>query len=122
MNLLIISLATQVGVQRRMKFKSGEVRTHRLLEISDQFHTLRWELIESSQPSEVTAVISKIRCYRVSDNNSTLVEWSAEYSADASLDLVNYDQKSFLDNLVEMRNKMMGSRIAILYHVRLQII
>jgi len=48
-----------IGVKRKIKWKTGEIQTHRLVEISDQFYTVRWELIESNIPSEVTAVSSK---------------------------------------------------------------
>jgi len=64
---------TTVGVFRKIFWKNGEYQKSRLLELSDQYHTIRWELIESNPPSEVTAVISRIKCTRISETNSTLV-------------------------------------------------
>jgi len=107
----------QIGAKRKIKWKSGEVQTHVLVEISDQYYTVRWEIIDSSVPAEVTAVSSKLKCYRITETNSTLVEWSAEYSSDVSPSLVLFDKRSFMENLIEMRNRLLGNQIPVLYHV-----
>jgi len=78
---------------------------------------MRWELIESSHEHEVTAAVSKIKCSRISEQNHTLVEWSAEYSNDASSSFLAYEKRSFEENLVEIRSKLTGTQLPILYHV-----
>lgn len=106
-----------VGVVRKMIWKNGEIARHHLLALSDQHFYAVWELVESQPPSEVSAVISQIKCYRISENNQTLVEWSSEYSADAPSDLPSFDQKAFQNNLAEIRTILTGKPLPILYHL-----
>eukprot|EP01119_Soliformovum_irregulare_P013278 TRINITY_DN351_c12_g1_i1.p1 TRINITY_DN351_c12_g1~~TRINITY_DN351_c12_g1_i1.p1 ORF type:complete len:373 (+),score=69.18 TRINITY_DN351_c12_g1_i1:174-1292(+) len=106
-----------IGTTRQVTWKSGETRKSRLIELSDQYHTMRWELIESNPPFEVSAVISCIRCRRVTETNQTLVEWSAEYSSDVSRELLQYEQKAFQDSLDEMRSILSREPTPILYHI-----
>ena len=53
--------ADSVGCTRVTKWKSGEARHHRLLELSDLHFRLAFELTFSDPPSEVTATITTIR-------------------------------------------------------------
>lgn len=106
-----------VGVIRKVYWKTGEWLKHRLLEINDQYHSLRWELIDSHPHSEVTAVISRVKCTRISETNHTLVEWSAEYSSDVSQELLKFDLKSFQQNLNEIRASLTQKPIPTIYHI-----
>jgi len=106
--------AFKVGSVRKISWKSGETRSSRLLELSDQFHTMKWEVINSS---EVFSVISKLRCIRILETNYTLVEWISYYSSDVSPNLLNFDSNSFLLNLIEIRKNLMIGNIPILYHI-----
>eukprot|EP01114_Cavostelium_apophysatum_P010230 TRINITY_DN2372_c0_g1_i1.p1 TRINITY_DN2372_c0_g1~~TRINITY_DN2372_c0_g1_i1.p1 ORF type:complete len:365 (-),score=72.12 TRINITY_DN2372_c0_g1_i1:52-1146(-) len=106
-----------VGIVRKVTWKSGEWRKHRLLELSDQFNILRWELTDANPAHEVTAAVSKIRCSRISELNHTLVEWTGEYSSDASAQFIFYERKSFEENLVEIRCKLTGVELPTLYHI-----
>jgi hypothetical protein len=40
-----------------------------------QFRRITWELIESEQPTEASAAITTIRCFRITETNGTFVEW-----------------------------------------------
>jgi hypothetical protein len=95
--------ADSVGSTRVTKWKTGETRHHRLLELSDLHYRLAFELTFSDPPSEVTATITTISCYRVSENNHTLVEWSEDFSADITADAIKFYQQSFLENLKDVR-------------------
>ena len=55
---------------------------------------------------------------RVSETNETLVMWSAEYSNDVTRELLLYNQKSFLQNLIEIRNQLTNTKRPILYHIK----
>eukprot|EP01116_Phalansterium_solitarium_P012024 TRINITY_DN27964_c0_g1_i1.p1 TRINITY_DN27964_c0_g1~~TRINITY_DN27964_c0_g1_i1.p1 ORF type:complete len:379 (-),score=115.75 TRINITY_DN27964_c0_g1_i1:407-1486(-) len=111
------STSSHVGVTRRMTWKTGEVRRHRLLELSDQYNVLRWELIEAIPEPEASATISTLRCRRVTESNHTLVEWSAEYSADVPPELLKFEQRAFDANLKEIRARLTGSPLPKLYHL-----
>lgn len=95
-----------VGCVRTMKWKSGGSRKDKLLELSDQYRKITWEMVESDPIAEASASISSLRLYRVTEQNHTLVEWSCDYSADCPKDYVAFNQKAFLENLKEIRKNM----------------
>ncbi|GAM24550.1 hypothetical protein SAMD00019534_077250 [Acytostelium subglobosum LB1] len=94
---------TSVGAVRTLKWKTGEIRKHRLLELSDISLTVVWEVIESNPPTEVTATISSIRLHRISDTNQTLITWEGEFSSDVKNDVINFEQKSYQLNIQEIK-------------------
>eukprot|EP01133_Synstelium_polycarpum_P010590 gene10590-12322_t len=92
-----------VGGVRVLKWKTGEIRKSRLLELSDINNTIIWEVIESNPPSEVTATLNSIRLHRVADTNQTLITWEGEFSSDVEASLINFEQKSYQVNLQEIK-------------------
>jgi glutathione S-transferase len=109
--------ATTVGAVRTVKWRSGEMKKQRLIALSDQYHFATWELIDSEPHEEVTAVLTTVRCIRVTESNHTLIIWSAEYSADVSPDLLRFSQKSFQQTLSDLRVSLTGQRLPTLYHL-----
>jgi len=97
---------TTVGAIRIVKWKTGETRKHRLLELSDQYHKVSWELIESDPPSEVTGSIQTLTLHRVTETNHTLVQWEGDFSSDVQGGLVLFEQKSYQTNLAEVRDAL----------------
>eukprot|EP00727_Mastigamoeba_balamuthi_P005053 m51a1_g14546 hypothetical protein (147) ;mRNA; f:982420-983083 len=95
--------ATTVGAVRTMKWQSGETRRHRLLGLSDQYYEISWELVESHPEAEYSGCISVIKLYRITENDQTLVEWSADFSADVTAQAVKFETKSLQQNLSELR-------------------
>eukprot|EP01117_Protostelium_nocturnum_P007899 TRINITY_DN2820_c0_g1_i1.p1 TRINITY_DN2820_c0_g1~~TRINITY_DN2820_c0_g1_i1.p1 ORF type:complete len:360 (+),score=131.38 TRINITY_DN2820_c0_g1_i1:109-1188(+) len=108
--------ARGIGAIRKLEWDAGEWRRQRLLSMSDQFHFLSWELIEAHPPVETSAILSKIRCLRISETNQTLVEWSAEFGSDVPPSFVAFEQKSYQDNLIEMREVITGHLLPTLFH------
>eukprot|EP01098_Paradermamoeba_levis_P002989 TRINITY_DN1402_c0_g1_i3.p1 TRINITY_DN1402_c0_g1~~TRINITY_DN1402_c0_g1_i3.p1 ORF type:complete len:148 (-),score=53.54 TRINITY_DN1402_c0_g1_i3:59-502(-) len=100
--------ATDVGAVRVLTWKTGEVRKHRLLELSDYTHRMVIELIESNPPAEVSAYITTISLTRVTDNNSTLIEWISDFSADANPAFVKFEHKAAQENLIELKKSLGG--------------
>jgi len=97
-----------VGAVRVTKWKSGETRKDKLLELSDQYQRLTWEMIDSEPVAEVTAQITTLKLHRITENNQTLVEWSSDFSSDTKSDLIMFNQKAFLENLKDMRNTLVS--------------
>lgn len=56
-----------------MKWKTGEVRKHRLLGLSDQFYTMAWELIETDPPSEITGAITTLTLHRITEHEYVFI-------------------------------------------------
>jgi glutathione S-transferase len=100
-----------------MKWEGGEVRRHRLIEHSDIFHTITWELVEAEPPTETLGHISRIRCLRETETNSTFVEWSGEFSSGTPIDFVLFEQRAYHRNLADIRTKLTNYTLPLLYHV-----
>jgi hypothetical protein len=98
--------ATTVGGVRKITWKNGQWRRQRLIELSDQYHRITWETIEADPPTETSAIITTVKLYRVTETNSTLLEWSSDFSADVKGSLVVFEQKSYLENIREIRDSI----------------
>jgi len=105
-----------IGAVRLIRWHSGETRRQRLLSLSDQYYSLTWELIEADPPVETSAMLSKLRLQRITSNDHTLVEWSAEFSSNVPSSFVLFEQRSYQENLSEMREVITGTCAPILYH------
>eukprot|EP00030_Apusomonadida_sp_AF-17_P004361 a509379_51.p2 GENE.a509379_51~~a509379_51.p2 ORF type:complete len:178 (+),score=53.15 a509379_51:37-534(+) len=99
---------TCVGAVRVVRWKTGEERTHRLLELNDLLHVVSWEMIGANHPTETMSVISTLRCFRITEDNSTLVEWAADFSSDVVGDVLRFEQQAYADSLEEMRNVLVA--------------
>jgi len=97
---------TQVGAVRDIKWKTGEKKKQRLLELSDIERKAAWETIESEPEAEVAATITTIHARRITENNSTLLTWESEFSADVSGDVIVWEQKSYQKNLEEIKKAL----------------
>lgn len=109
--------AQQVGAVRVMKWTGGEIRKHRLIELSDVYHQITWELVEADPPTETLGHISKIVCRRVSESNSTFVEWSGEFSSGTSNDFILFEQRAYHRNLADIRESLTKKSLPLLYHI-----
>ncbi|KAL6069732.1 hypothetical protein QOT17_007298 [Balamuthia mandrillaris] len=97
---------TEVGAHRTLKWKTGEVVTQRLLELSDIKRRVVWENVSSEPVAEVTATITTLQAHRITDGNATLLTWTAEYSADAKGDFIAFNTKALQQNLAELKNAL----------------
>lgn len=94
---------TAVGGARKLKWKSGESATQVLLELSDIERRAVWETTLAEPDTEVAATISTLHALRITENNSTLLTWSAEFSADVTPDFIKFQHKALQDNLAEIK-------------------
>lgn len=53
-------------------------------------------------------MISCLRCYRITEDNSTLVEWSADFSADVVGSVLKFESAAYAASLEEMRNVLVA--------------
>eukprot|EP00003_Mantamonas_plastica_P012974 TRINITY_DN22953_c0_g1_i1.p1 TRINITY_DN22953_c0_g1~~TRINITY_DN22953_c0_g1_i1.p1 ORF type:complete len:152 (-),score=38.35 TRINITY_DN22953_c0_g1_i1:37-492(-) len=98
---------TEVGAIRTLGWKeSGATRSQRLIELSDQHYRSSWELVAAEPVVEVSAVITTLSLYRVTETNETLVEWSSDFSSDVTNDFVQFEQAAYAENLSEMRDAL----------------
>ncbi|EGC39270.1 hypothetical protein DICPUDRAFT_96597 [Dictyostelium purpureum] len=73
------------------------------VQLSDYRHTLTYELISSEPATEVIAYITTIKLYRNSQTDSTLITWEADFSADVSSEVVQFESKAFALNLSDLQ-------------------
>mmetsp|Transcript_16324 Transcript_16324/g.18158 ORF Transcript_16324/g.18158 Transcript_16324/m.18158 type:complete len:152 (-) Transcript_16324:57-512(-) len=99
---------TSVGAVRKLEWETGNWRKQKLIGLSDLDYTISWELVgvDLKASSEVTAIISTIKLYRITETNQTLVSWSSDFAADVQPDFVRFETESYTKNLVEMRTSL----------------
>lgn len=84
--------ADQVGCIRAFRLKDGGFIREQLLSLSDLEYSLTYAILES--PMSVKDYLATIQLMPVTDTNSTVVEWSAEFSCST-------DQAMALSELIE---------------------
>ncbi|KNC51903.1 uncharacterized protein AMSG_08003 [Thecamonas trahens ATCC 50062] len=104
--------ATCVGAERVIRWKTGEERRHRLLELSDEHYSISWNLVGANHPTETMSVLSHIRCFPITEDNTTLVEWSSDFSADVSPSVLKFEQTAYAKSLAEMRRILVENAAA----------
>ncbi|KAI8821675.1 uncharacterized protein EV422DRAFT_556413 [Fimicolochytrium jonesii] len=71
---------TEVGAQFIVQFKDGTRQRLQINELSELHHHVTYELLESDPPVYTLAALHTIRLVRVTHDNSTYVELSAQFT------------------------------------------
>jgi len=88
----------EVGSFRSVAYTDGTVQKIRITGISDTDHSISWELEESVPTTSFTAQSHTVRLRRVTDGNTTFIEWNTEFSADAKADVLQDAKFKQADN------------------------
>jgi hypothetical protein len=80
--------AGEVGSLRRVTFKDGTLQVFHLLELSDLHHSVTYDIIESHPAITVMSAVHTISLKRVSHDNTTLIEWSSDFSNDVNQEVL----------------------------------
>jgi hypothetical protein len=80
--------ASEVGAVIRVQYKDNTVQRIKTTEISDASHSVTWELIESVPPVPILSVVHTVKLRRVTENNSTFIEWITDFSKDADSNVI----------------------------------
>jgi len=75
--------ASEVGAVVKVTYKDKTVQRVRIAEISDATHSISWEMVESQPAVPIMSVIHTIKLRRVTENNTTFIEWITDFSKDA---------------------------------------
>ncbi|KAI8587336.1 hypothetical protein BDZ88DRAFT_425605 [Geranomyces variabilis] len=73
--------AGEVGSTRKITFKDGAVQRYQIVELSDLSFSVTYELIESTPAVATSAAIHTVRLFKVTHDNSTLVQWESDFSS-----------------------------------------
>ncbi|CUA74112.1 hypothetical protein RSOLAG22IIIB_05402 [Rhizoctonia solani] len=106
----IIESAENVQAQEEVevvkwKFKDGTVESVKLEEHSSIDHFITYSVIETESPRGYSSVLSQIRLFPVTSGEhrgSTFVQWSAQFSGDASVAVIEdarYKRRDALGDL-----------------------
>ncbi|KAG8703138.1 hypothetical protein FRC09_004334 [Ceratobasidium sp. 395] len=108
----IINSAEDVNVQEEVDaakwtFKDGTCETVKLEEHSSIDHFITYSVIDSEPALGYSSVLSQIRLFPITSGDhrgSTFVQWSAQFSGDAGVDVIEdarYKRKDGLADLVK---------------------
>ena len=82
----------KVGSTAKITYADGSAWTVRLTEVSERHHTIAYELLEATPAAHVTSLQTEIKLLRVSDGNTTFLQWTTEFSNDVDAHVIQ-DQK-----------------------------
>jgi len=102
----------RVGGVRRVIYKDGTLQRIKLMELNDATHTLTYDVITSEPPVPYSSAIHTIRLRRVTFGGKTLVEFTSDFSNDASLSVIADAKWKRLEILSGLREKVASQKQA----------
>ncbi|KAJ1852429.1 hypothetical protein GGH12_005464, partial [Coemansia sp. RSA 1822] len=96
------SSASEVGSIRTTTFADGTVQKHRLLEFSEVKHAFTYEIIDSEPAVSSLSAQHTFKVIPVTADDTSLVQWSSEFSSEGSLEAVMDAKYKKLDALKEL--------------------
>ncbi|KAG0233076.1 hypothetical protein BGW42_006566 [Actinomortierella wolfii] len=82
--------------------EDGSVQQVKIVELSDLGHFLSFDFIQSEPAVGYMSALHTIHLRKVTHNNTTFVEWSAEFSSDAKLDVIEDSKFKRLEGLEDL--------------------
>ena len=95
--------SVNVGSLVKVSYRDGTVWTVRILEISEVRHSIAWEVVESTPNISVTSVTNALRLHRVTDDNTTFLEWETEFSNDVDVGVIQDNKYKKLETFAELK-------------------
>jgi glutathione S-transferase len=92
----------EVGAHRTVTYKDGTIQTIRITGLSDLDNSISWELEVSAPATTFTAQTHTVRLRRVTEGNTTFIEWSTLFSADASIEVLQDAKYKQADNFAAL--------------------
>jgi len=79
---------TEVGGHRSVRYKDGTVQKIRITHLSEVDYSVGWELEESAPTPAFSGQSHSVRLRRVTEGNTTFIEWTTVFSSDASQEVI----------------------------------
>jgi len=89
---------TEVGGSRTVRYKDGTVQTLRITHLSELDHSIGWDLVSSAPATTFSAQSHTVRLRTVTETNSTFIEWTTQFSSDASQEVLQDAKFKQIDN------------------------
>ncbi|KAG0205769.1 hypothetical protein BGX28_002692 [Mortierella sp. GBA30] len=93
---------SEVGSTRKISFQDGAVQEVKIVELSDLAHFVSFDFIEAQPPVGFMSALHTITLRKVTADNTTFVEWSAEFSSDAQLAVIEDSRYKRLEGLEDL--------------------
>jgi len=78
----------EVGAIRVVSYKDKTTQKLRLTQLSEADYSLTWEMVESTPAVAYTSVVDSVKLRRVTEDNTTYIQWITDFSNDASQDVI----------------------------------
>jgi hypothetical protein len=93
----------EIGSLFDVEYTDGSVWSHRIVEISESKRIISYELIGATPEISFSSMVTTIRLYKVSDDNSTFVSWESDYSNDVNSHVVQDGKFKKLDYFKDLK-------------------
>ncbi|CAO3565780.1 unnamed protein product [Mortierella alpina] len=103
-NVQVQGAPGEVGGIRKISFNDGAVQEVKIVELSDLAHSVSFDFIEAQPPVAFMSAMHTIALRKVTATNTTFVEWTAEFSSDADLAVIEdsrYKRREGLEDLAK---------------------
>eukprot|EP00823_Brevimastigomonas_motovehiculus_P009279 TRINITY_DN8948_c0_g1_i1.p1 TRINITY_DN8948_c0_g1~~TRINITY_DN8948_c0_g1_i1.p1 ORF type:complete len:166 (-),score=54.06 TRINITY_DN8948_c0_g1_i1:196-693(-) len=94
----------EVGCVRKVVYKDGTVQKIKMTELSDARYRIAWDLIESNPSIHVMSATHSIALHRVTQDNSTFMEWTTDFSSDVSSTVLEDQRYKQRDHFLALKN------------------
>jgi len=102
----------RVGGVRRVIYKDGTLQRIKLMELNDAQHAVTYDVITSEPPVPYSSAIHTIRLRRVTFGGKTLVEFTSDFSNDASSSVIADAKWKRLEILAGIRETVAAQKRA----------
>eukprot|EP00466_Bigelowiella_natans_P002791 jgi/Bigna1/52777/estExt_Genewise1Plus.C_110101 len=94
-----------VGGLRKIKYKKS-TQTVKILEISDINYSITYDLIMAEPAVGFSSAVYTIKLQRVTENGSTFMSWSTDFSNDASQEILQDNKYKKLEGFGALRTHL----------------
>jgi len=105
--------SARVGSVRRVIYKDGTLQRIHLMELNDATHTITYDVITSEPPVPYSSAIHTIRLRRVTFGGKTLVEFTSDFSNDASMAVIADAKWKRLEILSGLRERVAQKNLSV---------
>ena len=93
----------EVGSVFQVEYKDNSVWENRILEISDKKRTIAWELIETKPDISFTSMLTTIKFFKVTEDNTSFVFWESDFSNDVNSHVIQDSKFKKLDYFKDLK-------------------
>jgi hypothetical protein len=94
---------TEVGSVFQIEFKDGTTFEKRIVEISEVKRRLVWEVISATPESSFSSMLSTVKIYKVTEDNTTFLVWETNYSNDVDTSVLLSEKNRKYENFKDLK-------------------